>query len=224
MGMTVRLCVKRGLDVMVATSGLLVLAPVLAWVALAVAVTQGLPILFRQERPGLHGRPFTILKFRTMRAPRADEVWYLTDGSRITRLGRFLRATSLDELPELWNVLRGDMSLVGPRPLLMEYLETYAPEERRRHNMRPGLTGWAVVNGRNGLRFRDRLQFDIWYVDHWSIGLDIRILTMTAVQVLRRTGVTTTEDLALGFPLPGVDAESAARPDEATHPSDEAGT
>ena len=113
MGMTVRLCVKRGLDVMVATSGLLVLAPVLAWVALAVAVTQGLPILFRQERPGLHGRPFTILKFRTMRAPRADEVWYLTDGSRITRLGRFLRATSLDELPELWNVLRGDMSLVA---------------------------------------------------------------------------------------------------------------
>jgi lipopolysaccharide/colanic/teichoic acid biosynthesis glycosyltransferase len=224
MAVTVRSCVKRGLDVMVATSGLLVLAPVLAWVALAVAVTQGLPILFRQERPGLHGRPFTILKFRTMRAPRADEVWYLTDGSRITRLGRFLRATSLDELPELWNVLRGHMSLVGPRPLLMEYLETYTPEERRRHDMRPGITGWAVVNGRNGLRFRDRLEFDIWYIDHWSIWLDIRILAMTAVQVLRRTGVSTTEDLALGFPLPGVDVESAGRPDEARHPSDGAAT
>jgi len=201
----VRLAAKRGLDIVAAATGLLVLSPVLAWVTLTVAATNGLPILFRQERPGLNGEPFTIFKFRTMRLPRRDEVWYLTDDERITRLGRFLRATSLDELPELCNVLRGEMSLVGPRPLLMEYLEKYTPEERRRHDMRPGITGWAAVNGRNALRFRDRLQLDVWYVDHWSLLLDIRILAMTTIQVLRRTDVSTTEDLALGFPLPGVD-------------------
>lgn len=206
LGMRVQFSLKRGLDVVAATSGLLVLAPVLTWVALAVAATQGLPILFRQQRPGLHGRPFTILKFRTMRAPRAGEVWYLTDDSRITRLGRFLRATSLDELPELWNVLRSDMSLVGPRPLLMEYLETYTVEQQRRHEMRPGITGWAAVNGRNTLQFRDRLELDLWYVEHWSLWLDLRILVMTVHQVLRRQNVSTTEDLALGFPLPGADA------------------
>jgi sugar transferase EpsL len=198
------LAVKRALDVAVAATGLLVLSPVLAWITLAVAARQGRPVLFRQERPGLKGQPFTIYKFRTMRSPRRDEVWYLTDDERITRLGRFLRATSLDELPELWNVLRGEMSLVGPRPLLMEYLGKYTPEERRRHNVRPGITGWAAVNGRNALQFRDRLQLDVWYVDHWSLLLDLRILAMTAVQVLRRTDVSTTEDLALGFPLPGV--------------------
>jgi sugar transferase EpsL len=198
------LAVKRALDVAVVATGLLVLSPVLAWIALAVAARQGRPILFRQERPGLNGEPFTIYKFRTMRSPRRDEVWYLTDDERITRLGRFLRATSLDELPELWNVLRGEMSLVGPRPLLMEYLGKYTPEERRRHDVRPGITGWAAVNGRNALQFRDRLQLDVWYVDHWSLLLDLRILAMTAVQVLRRTDVSTTEDLALGFPLPGV--------------------
>jgi sugar transferase EpsL len=212
---SLRLAAKRGLDVVAAVSGLLVLSPVLAWVALAVAAADGTPILFRQERPGVKGQPFTIYKFRTMRAPRRDEVWFLTDDDRITRLGRFLRATSLDELPELWNVLRGDMSLVGPRPLLMEYLEKYTSEERRRHDMRPGITGWAVMNGRNALQFRDRLQLDIWYVDHWSLLLDLRILAMTAVQVLRRTDVSTTEDLALGFPLPGVDVGAAGRPDVA---------
>ncbi len=198
----IRLAIKRGIDIGGAASALLVLSPVLAWVALLVAVTQGLPILFRQRRPGLGGAPFEILKFRTMRAPRKDEVWYLTDDERVTRVGRFLRATSLDELPEFWNVLRGDMSLVGPRPLLMEYLAEYSPEEQRRHDMRPGVTGWAVVNGRNLLVFRDRLALDGWYVDHWSLRLDIRILLMTVAQVIRRQGVTTTEDLALGFPLP----------------------
>jgi lipopolysaccharide/colanic/teichoic acid biosynthesis glycosyltransferase len=146
-----------------------------------------------------------------MRAPRRGEVWYLTDEQRMTRLGRFLRATSLDELPELWNVLRGDMSLVGPRPLLVEYLDAYTPEERRRHDVRPGVTGWAVVNGRNVLQFKDRLELDVWYVDHWSLALDIRILAMTAGQVIRRTSVSTTEDLALGFPLPGVDVDGAGR-------------
>jgi sugar transferase EpsL len=208
-GSRLELVVKRGLDVIGATMAAVALAPVLAWVALAIAATVGRPILFRQERSGLGGRPFTIVKFRTMRAPRAGEVWYLTDNERITRLGRFLRATSLDELPELLNVLRGEMSLVGPRPLLMEYLEEYTPEERRRHNMRPGITGWAAVNGRNTLRFRDRLELDVWYVDHWSLRLDIRILAMTAIQVLRRTDVSTTEDLVLGFPLPGVDVGPA---------------
>jgi lipopolysaccharide/colanic/teichoic acid biosynthesis glycosyltransferase len=216
----VRLAAKRGLDIVAAATGLLVLSPVLAWVTLTVAATNGLPILFRQERPGLNGEPFTIFKFRTMRLPRRDEVWYLTDDERITRLGRFLRATSLDELPELWNVLRGEMSLVGPRPLLMEYAEKYTPEERRRHDIRPGITGWAAVNGRNALRFRDRLQLDVWYVDHWSLLLDIRILAMTAIQVLRRTDVSTTEDLALGFPLPGVDVGPAGQPDVAGPPID----
>jgi len=196
-----RLRTKRGFDVAGATVALVVLSPVLACEALLIAAKQGFPILFRQQRPGLDGKPFTILKFRTMRAPRPGEVWYLTDEDRITGLGRFLRATSLDEVPEFWNVLRGDMSLVGPRPLLMEYLSEYTPEERRRHEMRPGITGWAVVNGRNTLQFRDRLALDVWYVDHWSLRLDLRILLMTVSQVLRRQGVTTTEDLELGFPL-----------------------
>ena len=199
------LAVKRAVDVGGALIALVVLSPVLAWVALAVALTSGFPVFFRQQRPGLREEPFTIIKFRTMRAPRRGEVWYLTDDQRITRLGRFLRATSLDELPEFWNVLRGEMSLVGPRPLLAEYLDQYTPEERRRHDVRPGVTGWGVVNGRNTLRFRDRLALDVWYVDHWSLGLDIKILAMTVKQVLRRTNVSTTEDLALGFPLPGVD-------------------
>lgn len=201
----VRLRVKRAIDVLGATAALTVLTPVLAWVALAVALADGRPILFRQRRPGLHGRPFGIVKFRTMRAPRPDEVWYLTDDERLTRIGRILRATSLDELPEFWCVLRGDMSLVGPRPLLMEYLDEYTPRERHRHDMRPGITGWAVVNGRNALRFRDRLELDVWYVEHWSLRLDLRILARTVRQVLARTDVSTTEDLGLGFPLPGVE-------------------
>jgi sugar transferase EpsL len=200
-----RLRVKRLVDVAGAATAAALLSPVLAWVAVAVAATEGRPVLFRQRRPGLDGRPFTILKFRTMRAPRADEIWYMTDEERITPLGRFLRASSLDELPELWNVLRGDMSLVGPRPLLMEYLDQYTPEERRRHDMRPGMTGWAVVNGRNRLQFRDRLRFDVWYVDNWSLRLDLRIMAMTVTQVLRRSNVSTTEDLGeIWFPLPGM--------------------
>jgi sugar transferase EpsL len=206
------------MDVAGAATAAVLLSPVLAWVALGVALTEGFPILFRQGRPGLRGEPFTLCKFRTMRPPRAGEVWYLTDEQRMTRLGRFLRATSLDELPELWNVLRGDMSLVGPRPLLMEYMDKYTPDEGRRHDMRPGITGWAVVNGRNALQFRDRLKLDVWYIDHWTLALDIKILAMTSVQVLRRTGVSTTEDLALGFPLPGVDVGQVGRPDVAGPP------
>jgi lipopolysaccharide/colanic/teichoic acid biosynthesis glycosyltransferase len=198
----VALGVKRGLDVVGAALGLVVLSPVMAAAAVAIRATLGAPVLFRQVRPGLGGRPFTILKFRTMRAPRPGEVWYLTNEQRLGRVGRFLRASSLDELPELWNVLRGEMSLVGPRPLLVHYLETYTPEEARRHDVRPGLTGWAAVNGRHALRFKDRLALDVWYVDHWSLALDLRILARTVLQVALRRNVTTSEDLSLGFPLP----------------------
>ena len=212
----VRLALKRAIDILGASVVLLVLSPVIAWVAALVAATEGLPILFRQQRPGLGGRPFEILKFRTMRAPRPGEVWYLTDEERITPIGRFLRATSLDELPEFWNVLRGEMSLVGPRPLLMEYLSEYTPEEARRHDMRPGITGWAAVNGRNLLTFKDRIALDVCYVDHWSLRLDLRILLMTPAKVLGRRDVTTTEDLALGFPLPPADASETTTTIEAT--------
>jgi sugar transferase EpsL len=208
------LALKRGIDLAGAAVAIIALSPILAWTALAVVVTLGWPILFRQERPGLDGKPYEIVKFRTMRPPRPDEVWYITDAQRTTRLGRFLRSTSIDELPELWNVLRGEMSLVGPRPLLMEYLATYTPEERRRHDMRPGMAGWAAVNGRHTLRFEDRLSLDVWYVDHWSLRLDMRIVAMTLSQVLRRTDVVANVNpVELGFRLPGVGSGGAdARP------------
>ncbi len=194
----------------------MLLSPLLAWTALALAATQGLPILFRQQRPGWHGKPFTILKFRTMRAPKPGEVWYATDEQRLTRLGNLLRSTSMDELPELWNVLRGQMSLVGPRPLLMEYLATYSPEEQRRHDMPPGITGWAAVNGRHALTFDARLALDVWYVDHWSIWLDLRIIAMTVIQVLRRTDVAAVQDIErIGFRMPAV--ATKAEPGHADH-------
>jgi sugar transferase EpsL len=201
----VGLAVKRTIDLVGATVGLVVLSPLLAWVALALLATQGRPILFRHRRPGRRGEPFTLLKFRTMRPPGPDEVWYRTDERRTSRIGRFLRSSSIDELPGLINVLRGEMSLVGPRPLLMEYLDQYTPEEHRRHDMRPGVTSWAAVNGRHVLPFRERLSLDVWYIDHWSLGLDVRILAMTVAQVLRRTDVAAAQDLdQVGFPLPGV--------------------
>jgi sugar transferase EpsL len=210
---------KRAMDLVGASMALILLSPLLAWIAIAILMTMGRPIFFRQERPGLHGRPFTILKFRSMRAPHADEVWYLTDDARITRLGRFLRATSLDELPELINVLRGDMSLVGPRPLFSHYLDHYTDEEHRRHEMRPGITGWAVVNGRNTLQFKERVRLDVWYVEHWSIALDIRILVRTIAQVIHRTDVAIVEDdLALGFPMAGQVVDSVG-PDGETLPA-----
>lgn len=187
------LVAKRGLDVVGAVVGLVVLTPLLAWTSVAELATQGQPILFRQVRPGHRGRPFTLCKFRTMRPPRPGEVWYATDADRVTRLGRFLRSSSIDELPELWNVLRGEMSLVGPRPLLVEYLPRYTPRERRRHDVRPGITGWAAVNGRHALRFEERLELDVWYVENWSLWLDIRILAMTVGQVLGRSGVRDTQ-------------------------------
>jgi len=217
----VGLAVKRGIDVLCAAAGLAVLSPLLAGIAAAVAIAHGRPVFFRQTRPGRSGKPFTIYKFRTMRPTRPGEIAYLTDSQRVTRLGRFLREASLDELPELWNVLRGDMSLVGPRPLLMEYLDKYTPDEARRHDMPPGITGWAAVNGRHKIRFRDRLALDTWYVDHWSLWLDLKILAMTAYQVIRREDVSTTQSIELGFPLavpgqpPPAAGEPAARASEA---------
>jgi lipopolysaccharide/colanic/teichoic acid biosynthesis glycosyltransferase len=197
--------VKRAIDVVGAVTALVLFSPVFAVVAAAVLLVDGRPVLFRQVRPGLGGRPFTMIKFRTMRAPRAGEVWYDTDAQRVTRLGRFLRSTSLDELPELWNVLRGEMSLVGPRPLLVEYLDHYTPEELRRHDVPPGITGWAAVRGRNALAFRERLALDVWYVDHRCLALDLRILALTAWKVLRRSDAAAVEDnAAAGFPLPPV--------------------
>ena len=194
---------KRWLDIAAAVFGLVVLSPVLALVAALLLITQGRPILFRQRRPGLHGEPFTIAKFRTMRAPHDGEIAHATDDERVTRLGRFLRTSSIDELPELWNVLRGDMSLVGPRPLLMEYLVAYTPRQRRRHDMRPGVTSLAAVSGRHTLPFEDRIELDLWYVEHWSLRLDVSVLLRTARQVLAREHVTTTQDAAaIGFPLP----------------------
>lgn len=186
----VRLWWKRAFDVALTVPALIVLSPVFALVALAVRVSLGSPVIFRQQRPGKHERPFTLYKFRTMRDARDAQGTLLPDARRLTRLGAVLRATSLDELPELVNVLRGDMSLVGPRPLLMEYLPLYSPEQRRRHDLRPGVTGWAQVNGRNALTWREKFALDIEYVDHVSVGLDLRILLLTVVSVVRSEGIS----------------------------------
>lgn len=177
---------KRLLDLATAGTAVVLLSPVLATLALAVRWKLGSPALFRQQRPGLHGAPFTLYKFRSMTDARDAEGNLLPDAQRLTRFGRWLRATSLDELPELFNVLAGDMSLVGPRPLLMQYLERYTPAQMRRHEVRPGITGWAQVNGRNALTWEGKFEHDVWYVDHVSLGLDMRILARTAALVLRR--------------------------------------
>ncbi len=182
--------VKRALDVFASALLLAALAPVLAAAAVAVRFALGAPVIFRQERPGRQGRPFTLYKFRTMRDARDASGSELADAERLGRFGRWLRSTSIDELPELVNVLRGDMSLVGPRPLLAEYLPLYTSEQARRHEVRPGITGWAQVNGRNALNWPERLALDVWYVDHQSFVLDARILLLTVVQVFRRHGIT----------------------------------
>ena len=181
---------KRVIDVVVSGSALLVLWPVMAVVALAIRWSEGGPVLFRQVRPGYRGRAFTLLKFRTMRDERDAQGRRLPDAERLTALGQLLRGLSLDELPQLWNVLRGDMSLVGPRPLLMEYLDRYSAAEMRRHEVKPGMTGWAQVNGRNATSWTERFALDLWYVEHWSLGLDARILRQTIWQTLKRNGIT----------------------------------
>jgi len=180
---------KRLIDILVSLFALVLLSPLILVVAVAVAIGIGRPVLFRQVRPGLDGKPFTIFKFRTMTDRRGEDGSLLPDADRLTSLGRWLRSTSLDELPELWNVLAGDMSLVGPRPLLMHYLPRYSPTQARRHEVRPGLTGWAQINGRNAITWDQKLAMDVWYVDNWSLGLDFRILGMTIVSVLRREGI-----------------------------------
>lgn len=180
---------KRAIDIVGALAGLIILGPVMLMVAILVRWKLGAPVLFCQVRPGLNSHPFVMLKFRTMCNALDAEGNPLPDADRLTRLGRFLRATSIDELPELWNVLRGDMSLVGPRPLLMEYLPLYTTEQARRHEVRPGITGWAQVNGRNALSWDDKFALDVWYVDHQSITLDLKILMMTIAKVLRREGI-----------------------------------
>ncbi|HTJ46699.1 MAG TPA: sugar transferase [Kofleriaceae bacterium] len=182
--------IKRAIDVAAAGAGLVLTAPILVGVGVAVARSMGRPVFFKQERPGLGGRPFGMVKFRTMRDATDEHGRPLPDADRLTPLGRFLRASSLDELPELWNVLRGDMSLVGPRPLLMRYLPRYSAEQARRHDVKPGITGWAQINGRNALSWDEKLALDVWYVDHWSLLLDLRILARTMLTVLRREGIS----------------------------------
>jgi lipopolysaccharide/colanic/teichoic acid biosynthesis glycosyltransferase len=180
---------KRILDLIIALLGMLVLSPVMLVIATLVWIKYGGPVIFRQERPGFLGRPFRVYKFRTMTNASNENDVLLPDSQRITRLGKFLRSTSLDELPELFNVIRGEMSIVGPRPLLMQYLPRYSAEQARRHDVLPGITGWAQVNGRNALTWEEKFKLDVWYVDHWSFGLDVKIILISIVKVLRREGI-----------------------------------
>jgi sugar transferase EpsL len=180
---------KRVIDVTGSAVGLVVFSPVIGAAAVAVAISMGRPIIYRQLRPGLRGQPFVLYKIRTMRPRIPGDRPSPTEAERLTIVGRFLRRTSIDELPELWNVLLGDMSLVGPRPLLMEYLDRYSSEQARRHDVRPGITGWAQIHGRQELAFRKRFELDVWYVDHWSLALDLRILAKTFGLVIRSDGI-----------------------------------
>lgn len=181
---------KRAFDLAVTVPALVLLSPFLLLIAILVGLTLGFPILFRQQRAGYLGRPFTLLKFRTMNNAKDANGKLLPDGQRLNWFGRILRNTSLDELPELFNVFKGDMSLVGPRPLLLKYLSLYTPEQARRHEVRPGITGWAQIKGRNVLTWEERFQLDVWYVDHRSLGLDVRILFATPFIVLRQEGIS----------------------------------
>jgi lipopolysaccharide/colanic/teichoic acid biosynthesis glycosyltransferase len=180
---------KRAFDALMSGCALALLAPILAMIALLVRIKLGSPVLFRQERPGRRETPFVLVKFRTMTDRRDAPGVLLADSERLVPIGRFLRATSLDELPELVNVLRGDMSLVGPRPLLMQYRERYTLEQARRHEVKPGVTGWAQINGRNALSWDDKFRLDVWYVDHRSLLLDLKILTLTCWKLLTREGI-----------------------------------
>ena len=188
---------KRLIDITISVTAMAVLSPLLLVIALLIRWKMGRPVIFGQVRPGYKGRPFTLYKFRTMNDKRDAKGTLLADADRVTSFGRFLRATSLDELPEIWNVLKGDMSLVGPRPLLMQYLEHYTPEQARRHEVRPGITGWAQVNGRNNVKFSKRLKMDVWYVDNMSLLLDFKIIYLTFLCVLMHEGVRSDFDICL---------------------------
>jgi sugar transferase EpsL len=181
---------KRVFDICVSAIALSLLAPVFIATAILVRVKLGSPILFRQIRPGLHGQPFKMMKFRTMTDERDNQGELLPDAQRLTAFGKFLRSSSLDELPELLNVLKGDMSLVGPRPLLMEYLPLYSAEQSRRHHAKPGITGWAQINGRNAISWEQKFALDVWYVDNQSVLLDIKILCLTVWKVFKREGIS----------------------------------
>lgn len=181
---------KRLMDLCLASVALVLLALPMLVIALLVRLSLGSPVLFRQQRAGLHGKPFTLIKFRTMRDALDERGKLLPDEVRLTRFGKWLRHTSLDELPELLNVLKGEMSLVGPRPLLLEYLPRYNAQQARRHEVKPGITGWAQVNGRNALSWEEKFRLDVWYVDHWNIWLDIKILLLTLWKVLKREGIS----------------------------------
>lgn len=184
-----RYLMKRFFDICFSLVFLLLLIPVFVVLSVLVFVDLGRPILFRQQRPGYMGEPFTVYKFRTMRDLDSDGLLGVGDELRMTRLGRFLRSSSLDEVPQLWNVLRGDLSIVGPRPLLMDYLPLYSERQMLRHEVKPGITGWAQVNGRNNLSWPEKFELDIWYVENWSFLLDMKILMLTAVKVFKREGV-----------------------------------
>ena len=190
--------IKRGIDVVGAAIGLLICSPLLAAVALAVRVKLGRPVFYKQIRPGLNGKPFTLIKFRTMREAYDGQGYLLPDAERLTSFGRFLRSTSLDELPELWNVLSGELSLVGPRPLLVQYLVRYTPEQARRHEMKPGITGWAQINGRNAISWERKFEHDVWYVDNWSLRLDVMIIGLTMVKVLKRKDISEQGQATMG--------------------------
>lgn len=181
---------KRLFDLILTTLIMVVALPLMALIAILVVIKHGSPVLFRQMRPGYRGVPYQLVKFRTMSDARGSDGEPLPDEQRITSLGRFLRSTSLDELPELFSVMRGEMSLVGPRPLLIQYLERYTPEQARRHDVLPGITGWAQVNGRNILNWEDKFRLDVWYVDNWSLWLDIKILALTFWKVITREGIS----------------------------------
>ncbi|MDP1921628.1 MAG: sugar transferase [Myxococcales bacterium] len=185
-----QLKVKRAIDLVVSVAGLLSAAPALLGAAGLVRATLGAPVFFRQQRPGRHGHPFFIYKFRTMTGERDAQGQLLPDAQRLTRIGRFLRASSLDEIPQLWNVLKGEMSLVGPRPLLMQYLSRYSPRQAKRHDVRPGITGLAQVRGRNALSWEEKFELDLEYVENWSLPLDLKILAQTALGVVGRRGIS----------------------------------
>lgn len=188
---------KRFFDIVVAIVLLLLFGPFIIFLAITVGWKLGCPIFFRQVRPGKCGLPFTMVKFRSMLDARAPDGCQLPDSERLTSFGKLLRATSLDELPELWNVLKGDMSLVGPRPLLMEYLPLYSPEQARRHEVRPGITGWAQVNGRNALSWEEKFKLDVWYVDNQSLFLDLKIIVLTALKVVQQSGISADGDATM---------------------------
>ena len=181
---------KRSLDLIVASLSLFLLSPIFIVVGVLVYFKHGRPIIFQQQRPGKHGKPFVMFKFRTMNSARDADGNLLPDAVRLTRFGRFLRASSLDELPELINVLRGEMSLVGPRPLLMHYLDRYTTEQMRRHDVLPGITGWAQVNGRNRISWEEKFELDVWYVDNYSPALDLKIIARTLLKILQRDGIS----------------------------------